>query len=296
MAEYSIKELEDLSGIKAHTIRIWEKRYGIVLPRRTATNIRLYSDADLKKIISISLLNNQGMKISHIANLSPAELAGKMEAISETQAAPEVHIDRLVVAMVDLDEEQFESVINELIRRFGFEQTILEIIYPFLQKTGVLWLAGHITPIQEHFVSNLVRQKILVAIDKLPVARKSAPKIILFLPSGELHELGLLFSCYLVKKAGFRSYYMGQSVPIEDVQWFCRNQTPVAMVTSITSSPGPNSVQPFVFALCQESPDIQVLVSGPNLRKMAIQMPHNLHIMDNASQLKSHLISLRKAR
>ena len=292
MAEYSIKELEELSGIKAHTIRIWEKRYGIVSPRRTDTNIRLYSDNDLKKIIKVSLLNNQGIKISRIAQLNPDELSLKVSEISEKQSAPEIHIDRLVVAMVDLDEEAFELIINELIRRFGFEQALLDIIYPFLNKIGVLWLTGHITPVQEHFITLLLRQKMLVAIDGLPLPSKTAPRVILFLPDEELHELGLLFSYYLVKKAGFLAYYMGQRVPYEDVLWFCRNRGPVAVLTHITTSPPPGFVEPYLQKLCQDNPTISVLAAGPQLAKMALKIPKNLHILQSPDQLKEILRGL----
>jgi DNA-binding transcriptional MerR regulator len=293
MAQYSIKELEELSGIKAHTIRIWEKRYGIVAPQRTSTNIRLYSDEDLKKIIKVSLLNNHGVKISRIAELNPTELSDRVRKLSESQASPDLHIDRLVVAMVDLDEENFDAIVNELIHRFGFEKTILEIVYPFLEKIGVLWLTGHITPLQEHFITNLLRQKMLVAIDGLPHARKSAPRIILFLPDDELHELGLLFSYYLVKKVGFRAYYMGQRVPYNDVAWFCQNMKPVAMITMITTSPAPNFVEPYLHQLCSSNPGTQVLAAGPNLAKMALRIPQNLQIVENPQQLKVRLESLK---
>ncbi len=277
MAQYSIKELEELSGIKAHTIRIWEKRYRIISPLRTATNIRYYSDDDLKKIITISLLNSHGVKISKIATLSPAELVKRVTALSETQQAPEVHIDRLVMAMVDLDEEIFESILNELIHRFGFEKTVLDMVYPFLEKIGLLWLTGNITPLQEHFITNLMRQKMLVAIDALPLAPKSSPRIILFLPDDELHELGLLFNYYIVKKAGFRAYYMGQRVPYQDVHWFCENHYPVAMITSITTSPAPGFVEPYLNKLCKEHPKVTVLAAGYNLKKIALKIPKNLH-------------------
>ncbi|MBL7851416.1 MAG: MerR family transcriptional regulator [Cyclobacteriaceae bacterium] len=293
MAQYSIKELEELSGIKAHTIRIWEKRYGIVAPKRTSTNIRLYSDEDLKKIIKVSLLNNHGVKISKIAKLNSTELSHKVSELSESQPHPDLHIDRLVVAMVDLDEEQFDAIVNELIHRFGFEKTILEIVYPFLEKIGVLWLTGHITPVQEHFITNLLRQKILVAIDTLPPAGKAAPRIILFLPDEELHELGLLFSYYLVKKAGFRAYYMGQRTPYKDVVWFCQNLRPAAMITSITTSPAPNLVEAYLQKLCKDHPGIPVLAAGQNLTKIALRIPQNLQILENPQQLKGRLESLK---
>jgi DNA-binding transcriptional MerR regulator len=292
MAQYSIKELEELSGIKAHTIRIWEKRYGIVSPNRTSTNIRLYDEEDLKKIIKVSLLNNHGVKISRIAELNPDELSSKVGELSETQSEPDLHIDRLVMAMIDLDEENFDRILNELIRRFGLEIAFLDIVYPFLIKIGVLWLTGHITPVQEHFITNLLRQKILVAIDAIPPARKTAKGIILFLPDEELHELGLLFSYYLVKKTGFRAYYMGQRVPFDDVAWFCENVKPVAMITHITTSPAPNLVEPYLQKLCNIHPGVLVMAAGQNLSKMALRIPKNLQILENPKQLRARLETL----
>ena len=294
MSRYSIKELEELSGIKAHTIRIWEKRYKIVSPSRTATNIRFYSDDDLKKIITVSLLNSQGVKISKIASLSPGELATRVTDLSTNEGSSEVHIDRLVVAMIDLDEGNFEAILTDLIRRLGFENVILQIVYPFLEKIGVLWLTGNITPVQEHFISNLLRQKILVAIDSLPIAPKTKPGILLFLPDDELHELGLLFYYYIVKKEGFRAFYMGQRVPYQDIRWFCQNQSPKAMITSITTSPSAGFVQEYLQRLCEENPKVTVLAAGQVLRKIALKIPSNLHIFDRVDQLKTHLDALRK--
>jgi hypothetical protein len=207
------------------------------------------------------------VKISKIAGLSPAELASRVIALSETEQAPEMHIDRLVMAMIDLDEENFEKTLNELIGRFGFENAILEVVYPFLEKIGVLWLTGNITPLQEHFITNLMRQK--------------------------LHELGLLFSYYVVKKMGFRAYYMGQRVPYEDVRWFCVNHRPVAMITNITTYPAPGFVEPYLQKLCVEHPAIQILAAGHNLKKMALKIPSNLHILDNAQHLKSLLQAIK---
>ena len=246
MSKYSIKELEKLSGIKAHTIRIWEKRYRIVLPQRSDTNIRSYSDDDLKKIINVSLLNNNGLKISKIADLTAEELVKKVNELSESTSSPDIHIDQLIVAMVDLDEENFEHILSELIQRCGFEKTIITVVYAFLQKIGVLWQTGNISPAQEHFISNLIRQKIIVAIDSLPLAPKNRPRALLFLPEAELHELGLLFYYYLVKKEGFRTYYLGQMVPYKDIVALCQSHSPKIMVTAITSSPDGHSIQEYL--------------------------------------------------
>lgn len=149
MGRYAIKELEKLSGIKAHTIRMWEKRYRIIHPARTSTNIRYYSDEDLKKIINVSLLNNYGLKISKIAAMSPAEINQKVLEITATQTSVPTHIDQLVIAMIDLKEDLFEKTLQMLVRKFGFERTMLEIVYPFLEKIGILWQTKNITPAPE---------------------------------------------------------------------------------------------------------------------------------------------------
>ncbi|HEU5145214.1 MAG TPA: MerR family transcriptional regulator, partial [Chryseosolibacter sp.] len=202
MAKYSIKELEHLSGIKAHTIRIWEKRYSLIRPQRTETNIRFYADNDLKKIINVSLLNAHGFKISKIAEMSDREIAQQVLKLSETDNNHSIHINQLVAAMVHLDEEKFESTLSGFFMRYNFEQTLTQIVYPFLEKTGILWQTGNVSPAQEHFISNLIRQKVIVGIDGLPLKAGSRKTALLFLPEHELHEIGLLFCHYLLRKAG----------------------------------------------------------------------------------------------
>lgn len=293
MSKYSIKELEKLSGIKAHTIRIWEKRYKVINPGRTDTNIRYYSDDDLKKIINISLLNSSGIKISKIADLTSEELVRKVSELSEAKSSADIHIDQLIVAMVDLDEENFEKILSGLIERYGFEKTIITIVYAFLQKIGVLWQTGNITPAQEHFISNLIRQKIIVAIDSLPLAPRNRPRVLLFLPEAELHELGLLFYYYLVKKAGFRTYYLGQMVPYKDVVALCQSHDPNILITAITSSPDTHSIQDYLNKLCKEQHTRTIIASGLILRKMAIKIPSNLHLFDTAGELKDLLKSMK---
>ncbi len=291
MGQYSIKELEKLTGIKAHTIRIWEKRHRIVSPQRTSTNIRYYSDEDLKKIINVSVLNNNGVKISKIADLSPVELAKKVGALSQTMANTGVHIDRLILAMVDLDEHYFEEVLAEIVSRNGFERTITQVVYPFLEKIGVLWQTGNISPAQEHFISNLIRQKIIVAVDTLPIPSNNRPGALLFLPEGELHELALLFYHYIAKKENFRTFYLGQTAPLRDILSVCERFQPRVLITSITSSPAPQFVQAYLNRLCEETPAVTVLATGSALRKTALKMPKNLHFFSNIGEFKSLLKS-----
>lgn len=218
MAVYSIKDLEKLSGIKAHTIRIWEKRYELIEPHRTNTNIRYYTDANLKKILNVAVLNRQGMKISHIAELSDLELKEAIKQETSDTSSHKTLIDSLVVAMIDLDQYIFSSLIEKSVSKMGFRDTVIHVLYPFLYKVGILWLADKVNPAQEHLVSSLIRQKIIAATDKLPDPHKpNAKKFLLMLPEGEWHEIALLFAQYLIKEANHEVLYLGQSVPYSDV-------------------------------------------------------------------------------
>ncbi|HKK62981.1 MAG TPA: MerR family transcriptional regulator [Bacteroidales bacterium] len=218
MAVYSIKELESLSGIKAHTIRIWEKRYNLIEPHRTTTNIRYYTDNELKKILNVSVLNRHGIKISNIAKLSDKELKDEIMRVSSSNPSTENTIDSMIISMIDMDELKFISTLNKAIAKQGFTNAYINIVYPFLDKIGVLWMAGDINPAQEHFVLNLVRQKLIAAVDSFShVYNPNAQKFLLFLPEGEWHEIGLLLALYLLKEAGHNVVYLGQSVPYSDV-------------------------------------------------------------------------------
>ena len=177
MAIYSIKDLEKLTGIKAHTIRIWEQRYQIVMPKRTRTNIRYYDDNDLKYLLNVALLNKNGTKISKIAKMGEQEIAVKVAELSEVSFENTTQLDALTISMIEMDEYKFDKIISTNIDQLGFEKTMIEIINPFLEKLSVLWLTGSINPAQEHFISCLIRQKIIVAIDKVPfVTDSDAPK------------------------------------------------------------------------------------------------------------------------
>lgn len=218
MAVYSIKELEKLSGIKAHTIRIWEKRYDLIEPHRTNTNIRYYTDENLKKILNVAVLNRQGIKISHIALLNDQELKEEIIRVTGISESNNTSIDSLVVAMIDLDQYIFETIINKSISNIGFKDSVTEVLYPFLNKVGILWQSGGVNPAQEHFVSNIIRQKIISASDQLPnIYNPNALRFLLMLPEGEWHEIALLFAQYLIKEANHQVIYLGQSVPYADV-------------------------------------------------------------------------------
>ena len=292
MGKYSIKELEQLSGIKAHTIRIWEKRFGVITPQRTSTNIRFYSDEDLKKIINVSLLNSHGLKISKIAGMSIEEISQKILDMIEKKPETDIYIDQLVVAMVDLDEEQFEKILFTLVNKFGFERSITEVVYPFMEKIGILWQTGTITPAHEHFISNLIRQRLIISIASLPFPPKKSKKAILFLPEGELHEIGLLFYHYLARSNGFKTFYLGQSVPHQDLKTVYKIHQPDVLITSMVSSPSPAQFEKYINTLSQDFSGSTILASGLMLRNTAFRIPKNVKPFYKATELPALLRSL----
>lgn len=217
--KYSIKELERLTGIKAHTIRMWEKRFGIIMPERTSTNIRYYSDNNLQKLLNISILNKNGFKISLISEMTSDEIKSEVERISDSLSGLDANINALIIAAIDMREEEIDKILNSSILRIGFERTFCELVFPLFVKITIFWQVGRINSCQERFISNLVRQKLLVAIDGLVGQTNPGHRnFLMFMPAGEYDELGLLFANYLVRKAGHEVAYLGPSVPLEHLQ------------------------------------------------------------------------------
>ncbi|SMG27750.1 DNA-binding transcriptional regulator, MerR family [Marivirga sericea] len=247
MSSYSIKDLEHLSGIKAHTLRIWEQRYNFIEPKRTETNIRYYSDEDLKLVLNISTLKENGYKISKIAKMSEKELGQEVLKIAETNLRFPDQINSLTLSMIDMDEDRFESILNNNILKYGFERTMLNVIYPFLAKIGMLWQTGSILPAQEHFISNLIRQKMTVAIDGQYVTeRESKGKWLLYLPEGELHELSLMFASFLLRARKFKVIYLGQNLPKSDLYSVREIHEPDYVLTICTAAPKKSEVQEYI--------------------------------------------------
>src|SRR5574343_960172 len=196
MNAFTIKDLENLSGIEAHTIRIWEQRYSFLNPQRTETNIRYYSGDELKTVLNIALLNKYGFKISHIDRMSAEEMREKTLSLNQAQAQQERIVNELISCMIDMKLDEFEVLVDGYIKTKGIEKAIPQIIFPFLERIGILWLTNHINPAQEHLVTNIIRQKLIVGIESVVSHIHSDKAILLFLPEGEHHELGLLFMYY----------------------------------------------------------------------------------------------------
>ncbi len=293
MSKYAIKDLEKLTGVKAHTIRIWEKRYGIVTPERTDSNIRFYSDNDLKRLLNISILNKRGIKISSLAQFSDEELREKVMHLVMHDDIYKTQIESLIVAMIDLDEAKFEKVFSNTIIEIGFEDTLTHVIYPFFTKVGLLWQTDAISPVQEHFVSNLVRQKIIAAIDNLEVRYPPHAKVfILFLPEHELHELGLLLFYYLIKKVGHKTIYLGQATPLSELSKVTEIHKPDYLLTSFTTPLPEEEILVMVKEVSEKFFYAKMFLAGTMVNQKAIGQFTNVEIIEDPSKFKEMITML----
>ncbi|WP_420146966.1 MerR family transcriptional regulator [Spirosoma sp.] len=286
MSSYSIKDLEQLSGIKAHTLRIWEQRYNIIAPKRTDTNIRTYDDQDLKLVLNISLLKDHGYKISEISKMSQEDMSQEILKIAAKPFSYLDQIQALTLSMIDLDEEHFEKTVNASVVRYGFENTMINIIYPFLSRIGLLWVTGSIGSAQEHFVSNLIRQKLIAAInDQADKPTTTSKTFVLFLPEGEFHEITLLFANYLIRARSNKVIYLGQNLPFDDLVFIYQTKRPDYIFTAFTSIPANHEVQPFVDRMAKSLPGSQLLLTGYQIVGQDITVPENARIINQITDL-----------
>lgn len=286
MAVYSIIDLEKLTGVKAHTIRIWEQRYGVISPKRTQSNIRYYQEDDLKQLLNIAILNKNGHKISRIAQMQPEEITETAAALSPINVAYGAHLDALTIAMIEMDEVKFDKIVNTHILQLGFERTMTEFIYPFLDKLSILWLTGSISPVQENFMSFLIRQKIISAIDQLnSVDYTKAKKCILYLPEGEKQELSLLFIQYKLRVRNYRVIYIGHDISIAELKVASEIIQPDYICTMITESFETASIQQYVNNLSNEIFNCQILLGGYQVNAQNFEHGKNIHKVQSLEHL-----------
>jgi len=288
MAVYSINDLEKLCGIKAHTIRIWEKRYDIIQPKRTETNIRYYLDEDLQKVLNISLLNRNGIKISKIAKMSDEEIQREVSKFTEVSATEDDKMDALMFAMLELNEYKFTKILDHNIREQGYEATMNDIIYPFMDKLSMMWIAGSITGAHENFVASLIRRKTIIAIDEVSGNYDPAkPTFLIYLPKEESHELSLLFLHFLLKKIGATVINLGTQVPLIDVLEGQRISKADYVFTLFNDSFANAPLQPYINELGRHLENCTVLVSGYQTVVQSIKAPENTVILSGISDVKN---------
>lgn len=292
MSSYTIKDLEQISGIKAHTIRVWEQRYHFLQPQRTETNIRSYSADELKVILNVSLLNKYGYKISHIDKMNALEMEEKILGLNQLDAEKERVVNALIKEMVSLNMQAFERQLNNYIGEKGIEKTITDIIFSFLERVGILWVTNHINPAQEHLSSNLIRQKIILGIEKLPSLYQANKHIVLFMPEGEYHEVGLLFVHFLLKQKGISVDYLGANVPIVDLKYLTERKKVDYLYAHITAPIKGFKLGKFLDQLGVVNTQIPIVLSGQMLQDYKGVVAPHIHIKRTLSATMEFLHSL----
>lgn len=280
MAIYSIRDLEKLTGIKAHTIRMWEQRYRLVSPARTDTNIRYYTDENLRHLFNVALLNRYGYKISKLAKMQPQEIAARVAEIAENNGSANSQVDAMTLAMIDLDEIAFDRIFSAYAWEHGFEKTMLELVYPFLDKLNVLWLTHSVSPAHEKFISNLIRRKLMCAIDKEPSDnQREGARFLLYLPEGDSQELTLLFMHYLLRSRRQKVVYLGPNTSLADLRDACQPFRPDYVFTILQEPLARQSVQSYLDNASQTITTGRLLLSGAQLFVNPVKLPSNARVL-----------------
>ena len=265
MQKFTIRDIENMCGVKAHTLRIWEQRYNLAPPKRKESQHRTYDNEDLKTWLRISFLYHSGWKISKIADLSEQQI---IEHVNNAKIASDNYaafVIRLMEAAFDFNEQKFSAIIDDLVEKIGFENCIAKVCYPFLQKTGLLWMTSNVIPAQEHFSSYLMQHKIIAETDKLP-ANPNATGIILFTPDGEHHELPLLFINYLLKKNGWRTIYFGSNIKWQNLTEVVAKEEIEYLFLHLITNFTKFEIDDYLEALCKAFPQKKIAASGNGIQ------------------------------
>jgi DNA-binding transcriptional MerR regulator len=279
VSKYSIKELEQLSGIKAHTLRIWEQRYNFIKPKRTETNIRFYNDNDLKLILNVSLLKENGHKISKISRMCSEEMQSEVVKLTQERLTFPEQMHAMTLAMIDCDEKGFQKIMETNVAIHGMENFMLHLVFPFLHKVGIMWQTGSVSPSHEHFISGLIHRKLEAAIDHLPCPDSYHKRFLLFLPEGELHDLSLLFSSYLLKKRHHEVIYLGPNLPLYDLASIYESHHPDYFLTILTSHPPACQVSQYIRSISELFPESTILIAGRQVACLDIDLPSNFQLL-----------------
>ncbi len=290
-----IKDLENISGIKAHTIRIWEQRYKLFTPHRTDTGIRYYDEDQLRLILNIAVLNNNGYKISKIAEMETQEVHRLCTQLSEKSNIYDEQIQTMISSMMQFDEKEFRKVISISALKIGIEDTMLQMVFPFMDKIGLMWLAGSIHPAHEHFVSNLIRQFLHVAIDSMQDnITPYSKKFLVFVPVGENHDISIMFANYILRSKGHEVIYLGTQTPFEDLYTIFELRKPDFIFSILTAINSNVSVQTFINNLAKHWKKTEIILSGNQVVGRAdLKIPENFHILKSPTELFDLLEEIR---
>jgi len=287
---YSIAQLSELSGIRPHTIRIWEKRYSLLFPDRTNTNVRRYDDSQLRRLLNVVTLLKNGVKISRIATFTEKEINElidrKIKEEESTDFTVEVLINQLFVAGLAFNETDFEKAFSSAILKIGVKGTYLKVIYPMLVRAGYMWQNTSLAPCQEHFMTNIVKRKLFTAIDALPGPVKSKRKWILFLMENEYHEIGLLFAYYLLRSAGHNVVYLGPSIPYEDLKITAEKYNPTDLLFFSVHKISKNVIQKYLKRIETEFKKINIVLSADSDTLKGLKHIGNVKLISTVNEFE----------
>lgn len=256
-----------MTGIKAHTLRIWEQRYNLFTPKRKESKHRYYDNDDLKALLQIAFLYHNGWKISRIAQLTPDAIIEAVTATEINSSNYKITVLKLLDAAINFNEKTFVELLNNLIEKVGLEACVTQVCYPFLQRVGLLWMTNNIIPAQEHFSSYLIQHKIIAETDKLPEAADNQEAIALFTPDGEYHELPLLFINFLLRKNNWRTIYLGSDVKLQDLQKFDADTNISYLFLHVITNFSGWEIDDYLEKLCTAFPDKKIVASGSGVQQ-----------------------------
>ena len=287
--DFTIKDLENISGIKAHTIRIWEKRYNLLVPKRTKSNIRFYTSGDLTKLLNIVLLNSNKFKISKIAEMSNEEITLQSRELAFNTAMDDEAINSFKLSMFQFDKVLFNNSYNTLLHKKTFREIFKDVFIPFLDHIGLLWHTETLMIAHEHFISNLIIQKIQSNTEKLQYNTNETNKTyVLFLPENEIHEIGLMYLNYELVLRGFHTVYLGQSLPLSNLNYFLESEREICFITSLTIQPYDDKIEDY-FNEISEVMSItknKFIATGRKVHKVKhLKLNSNIQLYDSISDL-----------
>ncbi len=287
---FSIKDLENLCGIKAHTIRIWEKRYNLLSPDRTKTNIRTYNLKNLQKLLNVTYLVNSGYKISRISKLTEEEINQYVNSIISDSSAKNQAINSFKIAMLNYDLRLFFTTYDRLEKKKSFGEIFLDIFIPLLKEIGLLWQTDTISPSHEHFITNLIKQKLLLNIEKLQYNKstKKNKAFVLFLPENEIHELGLLYIHYEILLYGYKAIYLGPSIPLDNLPSVLSFHKKIVFISYFTIKPEKENINSYMDEfdkiVCADKP-CEFWVLGKQTIHLAPSGLHKYRYFDSINSL-----------
>ncbi len=292
MKLYSIGELAILSQIKAHTIRVWEQRYGLLTPSRSEGNTRYYSEEQLMKLLKVALLNKSGMKISVISDLTAEELDEKTEEAATNEKSIDAAVEQLMVASINFNQRKIAELFDTYNSLYGLEDTFEKIVFPFLRVVGNLWVNGKITPGHEHFFTNMCRLKLFAEINDLPLSDQKKPGVLLCMPEWDFHELGILYYHYIFRKAGYPCTYLGQAVPADDVIYTAKATKSDIVIMNFIGPTTQKEITEYLEKITNKLPNVELLISGPHvnfpIENKKITVYYNINILIKRFNLKKN--------